>query len=195
MDEAATVRGAFVLKHQDFWLKDHVLAIADYRLPLSEGAGQPKIPPSWRPVAPVRLGKATVAIRPRHGRLRRGARPLVRRGWMEHVLRPVLLSHPPTDRISAEHRTSSTPARLASAARHLGGDASGIISHSHGSGDSLPKNSVRSGGRDRGRRGIRRVERTTFGSRARGQYGMCAVRDSQTLRILYPASDPRFIRL
>lgn len=37
VDDTAAVRGAYILKHQDFWIKDEVLSIGDFHLPISEG--------------------------------------------------------------------------------------------------------------------------------------------------------------
>ena len=31
------VRGAYILKHQDFWFRDRVISVGNYGLPLSEG--------------------------------------------------------------------------------------------------------------------------------------------------------------
>ena len=38
VDEEDAVRGGYILKHQEFWIKDRVFQIADYHLPISEGA-------------------------------------------------------------------------------------------------------------------------------------------------------------
>lgn len=37
VDESAEVRGAYMLKHQDFWLADKSIAIGNFTLPISEG--------------------------------------------------------------------------------------------------------------------------------------------------------------
>jgi hypothetical protein len=37
VENASVVRGAYILKHQDFWLKSKTLRIADFQLPISEG--------------------------------------------------------------------------------------------------------------------------------------------------------------
>lgn len=38
LDDSSTVRGAYILKHQDFKLGDQVISIGDFQLPISEGA-------------------------------------------------------------------------------------------------------------------------------------------------------------
>ena len=38
LDQHNVVRGAYGLKHQDFWIGDHTVPIADFWLPISEGA-------------------------------------------------------------------------------------------------------------------------------------------------------------
>lgn len=38
LDDSGEVRGAYILKHQDFWIRDRVVPIADLHLPISEGA-------------------------------------------------------------------------------------------------------------------------------------------------------------
>ena len=37
VDDAGAVRGGYILKQQQFWIKDRVLAFSDFQLPLSEG--------------------------------------------------------------------------------------------------------------------------------------------------------------
>ncbi|MBN2579219.1 MAG: hypothetical protein JXB10_09530 [Pirellulales bacterium] len=37
VDEAGAVQGGYILKHQDFWIKDQVVRIADVQLPISKG--------------------------------------------------------------------------------------------------------------------------------------------------------------
>lgn len=44
VDEAGGVHGAYVLKRQEFWIKDRVVPIADYRGPVSEGIVDRKYP-------------------------------------------------------------------------------------------------------------------------------------------------------
>lgn len=41
-DESGTVRGGFILKHQDFWVKGSAHRVTDLQLPLSEGVVNPK---------------------------------------------------------------------------------------------------------------------------------------------------------
>jgi hypothetical protein len=44
-DEGGAVRGAYLLKHQDFWVKNRVTRVSDLGLPLSEGTVNPQYHP------------------------------------------------------------------------------------------------------------------------------------------------------
>ena len=44
LDDAAMVRGGYILKHQDFWIHQRVVSIADMHQPISEGAIDRRFP-------------------------------------------------------------------------------------------------------------------------------------------------------
>ena len=67
--EGDVVRGAYGLKHQDFWIGGQTVSIADFWLPISEGAVNKKYATVGRGSAARRPEKATVVVWSGHGRI------------------------------------------------------------------------------------------------------------------------------
>ncbi|MCE5267558.1 MAG: hypothetical protein LLG00_06715 [Planctomycetaceae bacterium] len=193
IDEGGDVRGAYTLKHQEFWIKDRVVSIADFRLPISEGI----INRRYASVA-VQLLRDALARQPLLFGLGMGgydepvARLLQAAGWSMHtvpfffrIIRPV-------------HFLRNITYLRRSRAMH------GVL-------DALALSGI-------GSLGVRTVQ--AFRRRVRpdltvdvkevkdfngfadrlwetchSQYGMTAVRNDETMQALYPEDDPRFTRL
>ena len=194
LDDQGGVRGAYILKHQDFWIRDQVVGIADLHLPVSEGV----VNRSYPQVA-VQLLRDAMRRQPLLFGLGMGgygeslARLFAAAGWSMfsvpfyfRILRPTkvlrnivhLRRRPgwrlPLD-ILAATRLGSLGIKTIQAIRSPRARCDPAV-------------------------GMEVVEEFSawtddLWDLCKSQYGMCAVRDSKTLRILYPASDPRFIRL
>ncbi len=194
VDQDNEVRGGYILKHQDFWIKDRVVSIADYHLPISEGAVERRYSQLG-----VSLLRDALARQPLLYGLGMGSsdEPLARlfraAGWsafsvpfLFRVVRPAAFLR------NIEFLRRSAARRLAldlSSATGLGWLA--IRAYQ----------AFRAGGAS----DVPAADAEPVGEFAdwadelwqsnRGQYGTSAVRDAETLRILYPAENQRFIRL
>jgi hypothetical protein len=194
VDEAAAVHGGYILKHQDFWIRDHVRSIADFHLPISEGV----VDKRYSQVG-VQLLRDALQRQPLLFGLGIGGchEPLVRllaaAGWslfcipfFFRVIHPAAflrniayLRRWAANRyvldICAETGLGWLGIRAlqAVAARTVSPDPALVVE---------PVDEFSTWADD-------------LWQEHKGQYGMAAVRDAETLRILYPKEDARFIRL
>jgi len=192
--EGDVVRGAYGLKHQDFWIGGQTVSIADLWLPISEGAVNKR----YAPLAAALLLDAQKRQPLLYG--------LGMGGYDETLVRLLRIAawkifsvpfffrvvHPtPFLRNLAYLRRRPANRRILDALAITGLGSLGI-----GALQTL-----------RGRRnpldpGIVMEQVDDFSSWAdelweecKGQYGMSSVRNSKTLRIVYPKHEPRYIRL
>ncbi|MBI3837579.1 MAG: hypothetical protein HY288_06565 [Planctomycetia bacterium] len=193
--EDGAVRGAYILKHQPFYINGSTMPLAEYRLPLSEG----QVDKQFASVA-VQMYLDAMRKQPQlytvgiGGYQEAAAQMLISAGWNTslvpfyfRVLHParflrniVYLRTTPGRRLAMDALAMSGLGAVAvhlyqaRKTRHRPRDTSAVAYH------------VESG----------------FGpwadeiwQDARDNYAMIAVRDAAILNILYPASDPRWIRL
>jgi len=195
LDEEGEVRGAYILKHQDFQISGRVVSIADYHLPISEGA----VDRRYSQVG-VMLLRDALGRQPLLYGLGMGGyeEPLARMfeaaGWSMfsvpfffRVVRPNnFLRNVVFLRRSALKRTALDIAAF-SGLGWLGVRAMQMLKHRKTADSSL------------------KVEIDTIDDfsdwadevwrSSKQRYGMAAVRDAETLRILYPGDKQNFIRL
>jgi hypothetical protein len=201
--------GGYILRWQDFWIRDRVQPVAHYRLPLSEGivdkryarVGTHLLRSALRTEPYLfclgmggmdrPLPQMLKALRwelhevPFYFRVLRG-KPFLRE------IRPLRSSLP--RRIALELAAHSGLGHLALRTLHL---AQGWRHHIRGS-DRTPDRSDRRAHRDTAE--IDEVSgfdawADDLWQRTRRHYAVCGVRDSETLNLLYPPADSRFIRL
>jgi hypothetical protein len=193
-DETGAVRGAYILKRQDFWIGNRVVAIADFHLPISEGVVNKHYPQVgvqllWDALQrqPLLFGLGIGGYDEALTRLLRAA------GWSTitvpfffRVVRP-----------SAFLRNLAYLRR--SAARRLALDALAWTGLGW-----LGLRGVQSlccrPARPDASLAVEVVGEFSdwtdeLWQQCRSQYGMSAVRDAETLSILYPKEETRFIRL
>jgi hypothetical protein len=194
LDDLGEVRGAYILKHQDVWIRDQVVAIADLHLPISEGAVNRNYPHVG-----VQLLRDAIRKQPLLFGLGMGgygealARLFAAAGWSMfsvpfyfRILRPTKFLR---NIVNLRRRPGwRLPLNILAATRlgSLGIHTAQAIRSPRTRCDPAVAMEV-----------VEEFSEWTddLWESRKGQYGMCAVRDSETLRILYPASDPRFIRL
>ncbi len=192
-DEGGAVRGGYILKHQDFWLRDRALSIADFQRPISEGA----VDRHYSSVA-VRLLRDAMARQPLLFGLGMGgyqepvARLLHAAGWSMftvpfffRVIRPVTFLRNLT---YLRRGTAMRYALDALALSGLGWLGIRSVQAFHRRVRLEPMIGVEvvddlAGWADE------------LWESCRSEYGFTAVRDAETVQILYPKQDPRFIRL
>ncbi len=192
-DESATVRGAYILKHQEFFLAGQTLSIADLQLPISEGI----VDESYRTVGVLLLLDA-LKKQPLLFGLGIGgydeplSRLLKASGWhlsavafFFSILRPfhflrniVHLRRSPLRRCLLDVLAFSA----------LGWAAIKALQAVRYRRPAPPAT------------GVETVEEFSdwvddLWQRCKAGYGMSAVRDGRTLRILYPKEEKKFIRL
>ncbi len=194
VDGDDAVRGCYILKHQDFWIKHRVLQIADYQLPISEGI----VDRRFSLIGPMLLRDA-LRRQPILFGLGIGgydeavSRLFLAAGWSMfpvpfffRVVRPArFLRNIAFLRRSAARRFAFD----LSAATGLGWLAVRAYQAFHGRMESTAPSA--------------RVEQVDefadwadeVWNSCKRQYGMTAVRDAETLHILYPQDNARFIRL
>lgn len=194
VEDDGEVRGGYILKHQDFWVKDRVLPIADFQLPISEGTVDRRFPQIG-----LLLLRDALARQPLLYGLGIGghgeplAELLQAAGWSMfsipfffRVVRPARFC-----RNIAFLRRS--PARRfildLSAATGLGWLGIRAYQAFHGRKPSTASSTQ-----------VEQVDEFAawaddLWDSCKRQYGMSAVRDAETLRILYPQENNRFIRL
>ena len=179
---------------QNFWLGGKTVSIGDFQLPISEGI----IDRRWLGVGiavlrnierrepllfALGMGESSEAM----------PRLLAASGWSLTPV-PFFLPHRPPLPLPAQHRLPSPQASLANSAGLPGRQRGGRAWH-----QGAPGRSARAH-RPSKETSIELVEE--FGSWAdnvweacKGKYGFCAVRNTETLRVLYPREDARFVRL
>lgn len=194
VDEAANVRGACILKHQEFCIQNQTLSISDLQLPISEGT----VDRRYSMVA-VQLLRHALKQQPLMFGLGMGgydgalARLLKAAGWSMfsvpfffRVVHPgAFLRNVSYLRRRAAHRCLLDFAAMA------GLGWLGV----HGLQALLCRKETR--GPDLAAEVVDEFSdwADQLWREVQGQYGMAAVRDAETLRILYPREDARFIRL
>lgn len=194
IEDQETVRGGYILKHQDFWIGGKTLSIGDFALPISEGTHDRRYA-----MLGVTLLRDALTRQPRMYSLGMGGfehpmpRLLKAAGW--HMF-PVpfffRVVHGRSFLRNIAHFRRSAWRRFvldALAFSGLGGlslAAVRAIRHRATPCDPTVQ--------------FERVEE--FGgwvddlwSQCRDDYGMAAVRDLATLQILYPPGEPKFLRL
>jgi len=187
--EDDAVRGGYILRRQCFWTAGQETAVAHYRLPLSEGA----VNRDYATLG-LRLVRDALAREPRLYAMGMGGwdkplpQMLKRLGWqISAVPFHFKVVHPgPFLRNIRALRTSPMRRLALDAAAFTGAGWAGM--KALGISRRLPAQKVElapsfAGWADE----IWRL--------VRGQYPLLAVRDARTLDELYPASDPRFLRV
>ena len=191
------VRGGYMLKHQEFRIGKDTCSIGDFQLPISEGVVN-------RAYAALGVG---AAARAPSGVSRCSTawawaslseslpRLLAASGWsltpvpfFFRIVHPfAFLRNSVYLRRNARH---AVPARRARLLADWGGSAVKLI-HAVGSPAAAPSPTATSAESSRNS-----ADWTDeLWEACKDHYGMCAVRDAQTLRVLYPRDDARFIRL
>ncbi len=192
--EGAAVRGAYVLKHQDFWIRDRAVAIGDFDLPISEGI--------------VDRAYCRIGVQLLRDAMRR--QPLLYAlgigGYEEPLTRLLIAAGWSTFCVPFFFRVVHPAAFLRNVARLRGRAVSRWTSDALAA-TGLGWLAIRSLqailGPQRRPDPVLRIEQVDEFSdwaddvwqHSRNQYGMTAVRDAETLRILYPRSDGKFLRL
>jgi hypothetical protein len=194
VDDAAEVRGAYILKHQDFWIRDRVLSIADFHLPISEGA----VDKNYPQVA-VRLLRHGLARQPLLFGLGIG-------GYGEPLTKLLAAARWSMFSVPFFFRVLHPRAFLRNL-QYLRRRAAGRLLLNTGKWTGLGWLCIRGVQAVAGRMAPRDptlafepVDEFSdwaddLWRRHKTQYGMSAVRDAETLRILYPKGDARFLRL
>jgi hypothetical protein len=194
VDDAGIVRGGYILKHQDFLIKDRVVRIADFQLPISEGS----VDRRYAPVG-VQLVRDALRRQPLLFGLGMG-------GYNEPVARLLRAAHWSMFSIPFFFRVVH-PVPFLKNLRYL--QQRGPL---HGALLALAWSGL-------GWVGIRALQAIhnrplrrdpalavepvdefsdwayDLWHQCKHQYGMTAVRNAESLSLLYPASDARFIRL
>ena len=192
-DDDGRVRGGYLLKHQEFRVGGKTLSIGDFQLPISEGVCQP----AYAPLGAALLRNAerrtpllySLGMGPLSEPL---PRLLAASGWR---ITPVpfffRIVHPvPFLRNSVYLRRSLLMRRVLDVLAFSGVGWAGIkLVHAV----AAPR--PRADRQRRDRRTSLASGPTAVWETCRAHYGMCAVRDMETLRILYPRDDARFVRL
>jgi hypothetical protein len=194
-DEQGAVRGGYILKHEDFWIRNRVVSLADFQLPISEGV----VDRTYVQIGPLVLRHAT-QTQPllfglgMGGRREPVAQLLQAAGWTMFAV-PFFFRvvHP-----AAFLRNLAILRRRGPAVRWTL-DALGL--------SGLGWLGVRAL-QAFYRRQLPSDPNVAFGPQSefstwadalweecKSQYGMSAVRNAETLQILYPQTDSRFIRL
>ena len=194
VDRDKSVHGGYILKHQDFWIRDRVIPIADFHLPISEGTVNRRYSQLG-----VTLLRDALSRQPLLYGLGIGGydEPLVRlfqaAGWSAfsvpfffRVVRPTAFLR----NIAFLRRFAAGRLLLdLSAASGLGW--LGIHAYQACRGSRSSKVAADD---------VEPVAEFSdwadeLWESCRRQYGMSAVRDAETLRILYPKNNDKFIRL
>lgn len=191
--ENGAARGAYALKHQDFTFNGQIRSVAFWHLPLSEGI----VNPEYAPVALLMLRHALrghdLIYGLGFGRNRAGtlARILQTMGWGMCLVPFYFRVNHPTRFLRELRALRERKSRrlLMDMASWTGIGSLGIRmfhkARTHGVGPHVNAEPV-----------------ARFGSWAddvweasRPRYGMAAVRDSDSLNMMYPGTDPRFVPL
>jgi len=194
VDESAAVRGAYILKHQDFWIKDRVVAIADFQLPISEGAVSKHYPQVGVQLLRDALERQALLFGLGIGGYDEAlTRLLMAAGWSTFSV-PFFFRvvHPRAFLRNVAYLRRRTGMRWMLDALALTGLGSlGIRGTQAICGRQCRLDPAVT---------VEAVDEFSawadeLWQQCRNQYGMSAMRDAETLRILYPKNDQRFIRL
>jgi hypothetical protein len=194
VDENAAVRGAYILKHQDFWVKNRVLSVGDCHLPISEGTVDKKYSPIGVQLVRDAIGKQPLLYGLGMSSFRE---PLVQvlaaAGWSIFVV-PFFFRvvHPYSFLRNITHLRRRRAIRYTFDAMAFSGLGwLGIHALQAIRARRVPLDPA-----------IASEPMEEFSDWAdnvweknKAQYGMSAVRDAETLRILYPKEKTKFIRL
>ena len=185
IDEAAAVRGGLHLETPGFLDQRPRASIADFQLPISEGAVNEVIPRSACNCSATRSDSnpccsawASAATTSRS-----------RNCWSPPVgacFRSLLLPRGASFGLSAEHDLPAASGRHALDARRLALTGAGMAGHPRRPGVGCRKPPLDPAIAVEPVDEFSDLGRRTLASNAKGQYGMTAVRDAETLRILYP---------
>lgn len=193
VDAHREVRGGYILKHQEFYCNSKIIRIADYQLPLSEGIVDGKYNFVGLRLLTNALSRQKSLFAMGIGGLRDPlSRMLKAMRWqIERVPFFFRVLHPNAFLRNAVPLRRSTAGRLACS-----------LLASTGLGWLAVKGLQLGGRRRRLPRSIDVEEVAEFSpwvdevwDRCKDHYALAAVRDCRVLRTLYPAGDPRFIRL
>jgi hypothetical protein len=193
-DQDGVVRGGYILQHRNFWLKNRTVRIADFQLPISEGV----VKKSYCQVGGQLLRDA-LARQPLLYGLGMGgygqpvARLLQIAGWRLFAV-PFFFRvvHPQAFLRNLTYLRRRASLRFALDATDftgLGWVAVQAVQRFRGRDGSLQKDIA-----------VKAVDEFSswaddLWEKYKGQYGLLGVRDAESLRILYPKHERRFIRL
>ena len=194
IDDAGDVRGAYILKHQNFWIKDQVVAIADYHGPISEGAVNRNYPQVGVQLLWDALHKQPLLFGLGMGGYDEPlARMLTAAGWSMfsvplffHIVYPAAFLRNIAHLRRRPARRCVLDILAATGLGWLGIRTMQAICVRKAPLDPTVT--------------VETVDEFSdwvdeIWQRAKGEYGMTAVRDAETLRILYPRRTEKFIRL
>jgi hypothetical protein len=193
LDEEAVVRGAYVLKYQDYWIKDQVVRVGDIQLPMSEGAVDRRYS-----LLGVKLLRDALARQPLLYGLGMGSfkqpvsQLLQAAGWSMFAI-PFFfrVMHPFAFLRNASFLRRRSIVRAAVDALALSGLGSIGIRAVQAFCRQMPLYPSIA---------VEQVPEFSdwaddLWNASKDQYGFSAVRDAETLRILYPKGNERFLRL
>ena len=195
LDEEGEVRGAYILKHQDFQIGNRVVSIADYHLPISEGAVGRRYSQVGVMLLRDALGRQPLLYGLGMGGLQEQVAKIFQAaGWSMffvpfffRIVRPnAFLRNIAFLRRSALKRTVLDLA----AACGLGWLGIRALQAFHNRNTISSKPPAETEPSDEFSDWTDELWNS-----CKEQYGMSAVRDAETLRILYPKNNKRFIRL
>jgi hypothetical protein len=194
IDEDNAVRGAYILKHQDFWLKRQLLPVGTFQLPVSEGVVNHRYPQVGVQLLRDAMARQPLLLGLGMGGYHEAVTQLLRAaGWSMftvpfffRIVRPVaFLRNVAYLRRRAAMRWSLDVLAMTGLG-WLGVHAVQALHRRQSHLDSAiavePVNDFSAWADD-------------LWEACKDQYGMSAVRNAETLRVLYPATDSRFIRL
>ncbi|NLO91154.1 MAG: hypothetical protein GX410_04085 [Elusimicrobia bacterium] len=192
LDDGGAVRGAYILKHQAFFIKGRVVSIADWQLPISEGICDTKYRYLGASLLydalkkqPLLYGLGMGGMGEPLPRMLKGA------GWSFYpvpfffrinsafnFLRNIaFLRRRPARRLALDFLAFSGLGWLGNSLAHA------VLSKS-ASGKTLCENFESF-----------QEWADELWEDSKASYGLCAVRDAKTLNILYPSADRRFIKI
>lgn len=194
VDGEEAVRGGYILKHQDFCIKNRVLSIADYHLPISEGAVNKSYPQIGAMLLRDAIGRQPLLYGLGIGSYDEPlARMLQTAGWSMFSVPFFFRVVQPTAFLrNIAFLRRSAAKRMAldlSAATGLGWLGIHAFQACR-----VPKEAKVPAAE------VESVDEFSdwvdeLWESHKDQYGMSAVRDAETLRILYPKNNDKFIRL
>jgi len=194
VEDGRDVRGTYILKHQQFWLAGETVATAAYQLPISEGLVNKTYALTGVQICMNALKRQPLLFALGFGGHQEPLALMLKKlGWtFEAVPFFFRVHHPFRFLRNISYLRSTTLKRVLadllafSGAGWIGFKLGQLLLPKMGSNGPPPQAEV--------------IE--DFGDWvdvlwdvSKQDYSFCAVRDSETLKILYPRTDPRFIRL